>query len=201
MKPIETVYQGYRFRSRLEARWAVFFDSLGIEWRYEVERYGNEQYTYLPDFYLPRTKTWVEVKGDPGALQEDWQRMVGLLDFNSVLPDFRESEGSNRGLLLLGDIPDVSAFHGVVVHPLIQHHEGLVRNWAFFATGGPFIADFGRMARLFGLQSDNNLDGPHAGWKVESRLVEALYAWPQALEAYRAARAARFEHGQSGRPR
>ena len=27
IKPIETNYKGYRFRSRLEARWAVFFDA------------------------------------------------------------------------------------------------------------------------------------------------------------------------------
>lgn len=37
IKPIETVYKGYRFRSRLEARWAVFFDAQGIEWEYEPE--------------------------------------------------------------------------------------------------------------------------------------------------------------------
>jgi hypothetical protein len=28
IKAIETSYKGYRFRSRLEARWAVFFDAL-----------------------------------------------------------------------------------------------------------------------------------------------------------------------------
>ena len=33
IKPIETVYNGYRFRSRLEARWAVFFDALGITYK------------------------------------------------------------------------------------------------------------------------------------------------------------------------
>ena len=37
IKPIETVYNGYRFRSRLEARWAVFFDAAGIEYEYEPE--------------------------------------------------------------------------------------------------------------------------------------------------------------------
>ena len=45
IKAIETVYKGYRFRSRLEARWAVFFDALGIHYRYELEglntQYGN----------------------------------------------------------------------------------------------------------------------------------------------------------------
>lgn len=37
MKPIETRYAGCRFRSRLEARWAVFFDTLGVKWLYEPE--------------------------------------------------------------------------------------------------------------------------------------------------------------------
>jgi len=53
IKPIETHYKGYRFRSRLEARWAVFFDVMEIEWDYEHEGYdlGPLGY-YLPDFYL-----------------------------------------------------------------------------------------------------------------------------------------------------
>jgi hypothetical protein len=37
IKPIETLYRGYRFRSRSEARWAVFFDVAGIAWQYEPE--------------------------------------------------------------------------------------------------------------------------------------------------------------------
>ena len=37
IKPIETIYNGYRFRSRLEARWAVFFDALNIQCLYETE--------------------------------------------------------------------------------------------------------------------------------------------------------------------
>lgn len=54
VKPIETYYKGYRFRSRLEARWAVFFDALGIEWEYEKEGYEFEDGTrYLPDFWIP----------------------------------------------------------------------------------------------------------------------------------------------------
>lgn len=37
IKAIQTRYKGYNFRSRLEARWAVFFDALGIKWEYEPE--------------------------------------------------------------------------------------------------------------------------------------------------------------------
>lgn len=39
MKAIETIYNGYRFRSRLEARWAIFFDELKIKYQYELEGY------------------------------------------------------------------------------------------------------------------------------------------------------------------
>jgi hypothetical protein len=53
IKAIETSYRGYRFRSRLEARWAVFFDAVGINWEYEAEGYILPDGThYLPDFYV-----------------------------------------------------------------------------------------------------------------------------------------------------
>lgn len=64
LTPIETVYNGYRFRSRLEARWAVFFDKLHIKYEYEPEGYKLSDGTcYLPDFYLPESDTYVEIKG------------------------------------------------------------------------------------------------------------------------------------------
>ena len=53
MKPIETIYNGYRFRSRLEARWAVFFDAMGIKYEYESEGFVFDDGTkYLPDFMI-----------------------------------------------------------------------------------------------------------------------------------------------------
>ena len=65
IKAIETRYAGYRFRSRLEARWAVFFDSLGLEWEYEPEGIETDAGWYLPDFRVmtPQGKPiWYEVK-------------------------------------------------------------------------------------------------------------------------------------------
>jgi len=53
IKSIETEYNGVLFRSRLEARWAVFFDNLRVDWRYEFEGYETSTGYYLPDFYLP----------------------------------------------------------------------------------------------------------------------------------------------------
>ena len=51
IKAIETVYNGYKFRSRLEAKWAVFFDAVGIKYQYEIEGYEMDDIRYLPDFY------------------------------------------------------------------------------------------------------------------------------------------------------
>lgn len=63
IKAIETEYNGYHFRSRLEARWAVFFDTLGIKYEYEKEGYDLGRFgRYLPDFWLPAQRCWVEIK-------------------------------------------------------------------------------------------------------------------------------------------
>ena len=53
MKAIQTKYNGCLFRSRLEARWAIFLDVLGIKWRYEIEGFDLDGEWYLPDFWLP----------------------------------------------------------------------------------------------------------------------------------------------------
>lgn len=64
MEAIQTEYNGYKFRSRLEARWAVFFDSLNIKYVYEPEGYEfNDGQRYLPDFFFPEYELFAEVKG------------------------------------------------------------------------------------------------------------------------------------------
>lgn len=65
LKAIETAYKHCNFRSRLEARWAVHFDMLRLPWEYEKEGFEIEGEWYLPDFWLPTIKTWVEIKGQP----------------------------------------------------------------------------------------------------------------------------------------
>jgi len=69
VKAIETKYKGYRFRSRLEARWAVFFDACGYKWEYEPEGFDLDGSYYLPDFKIYGEDSngdfnvfWVEIK-------------------------------------------------------------------------------------------------------------------------------------------
>ena len=62
LQAIETRYKGHLFRSRLEARWAVYFDRCGITWTYEPEGYQLGDVRYLPDFWLPQVSMFAEVK-------------------------------------------------------------------------------------------------------------------------------------------
>jgi len=84
-KPIETRYKGYRFRSRLEARWAVFLDAISIEWEYEKEGYNISGDWYLPDFWLPYDAAeklegwgeWLEIKPLP-LTERETSLLAGL---------------------------------------------------------------------------------------------------------------------------
>jgi hypothetical protein len=70
IKAIETEYDGHRFRSRLEARWAVFFNAVGLTYEYEIEGFEMDGTRYLPDFYIPSLNRWFEIKGKPLSLDE-----------------------------------------------------------------------------------------------------------------------------------
>lgn len=70
LKAIDTYWNGLYFRSRLEARWAVFYDKLGIRYEYEKEGYDlGDGIRYLPDFWLPEQDCFVEIKGGFSGLK------------------------------------------------------------------------------------------------------------------------------------
>lgn len=102
IKAIETQYKGYRFRSRLEARWAVFFDALGWEWEYEREGFELPSGRYLPDFYLPHTDCWAEVK--PFDFSEKEQQLAFELSILSGCTVF-ELVGVPKAKAYLGWTP------------------------------------------------------------------------------------------------
>jgi hypothetical protein len=195
---IETAYKGYRFRSRLEARWAVFFDALGLEWLYESQGFecGNDR--YLPDFHLPRSNTWVEVKGSDELLKEDANRLEAVLDYGSPIPGVFDSDcerspyGKCPGLLILGEVPDPDRF-GLYFHPIIRHHKGLWTRWAFFDPRGPKTLNDDQLLGFF----HQSVDGDSLFWTTRPLHIPTPYGYRTVFDAYRSARSARFEHGQT----
>jgi hypothetical protein len=69
-KSKNTFYNGYNFRSRLEARWAVWFDWMEIKYGYETEGFDLDGKGYLPDFWLPERKFWIEIKPSHPSIEE-----------------------------------------------------------------------------------------------------------------------------------
>jgi hypothetical protein len=107
MKPIETRYNGNKFRSRLEARWAVFLDSLGVQYRYEHEGWDLDGVWYLPDFWLPEIGMWLEIKPDlPGLLSGDGLLKAERLAIASDKPVIVmvDTPGRNPAIVLVGPL-------------------------------------------------------------------------------------------------
>lgn len=114
LQAIETRYGGHRFRSRTEARWAVFFDALGIRWDYEKDGFdlGGEG-QYLPDFWLPAFKCYAEVKGQDFTVRE--ANLCRLLARKSGYP-----------VIMLPGVPDDLKY-------LAEGPDGLLREHVFTA--------------------------------------------------------------------
>ena len=208
VKSIPTRYAGCHFRSRLEARWAVFFDALKIDWQYEPEGFvGCNGKSYLPDFYLPTVHaheyggTFVEVKGGDDALRADSTKIGEAIDWAA-------SPLSDSGLIILGEVPRPLEFGEVALHSFLYHRKGVEHVCGAF-----------RKKATLGWQFDTRLHAPP--WfdgnttedipdkaTTQTRVMTIKYRQgseqrgygvdKELNAAYVAARSARFEHGQSG---
>ena len=208
---IETHYNGYLFRSRLEARWAVFFDAGGIKYNYEEQGYKNEagEY-YLPDFFLPEMSTHVEVKPNTKAAIKDIERAARFIEWG----------GPIRRILILSDIPEASNDNTCWHFPCL-YFNGLDEcadvAWWFFEDLGKGLkgklshANYQKPFRFNGagqirgrLEHGNPI--PFAAQSDEQWIdddfkdfyYDAMHVFNKTTnEAIRAAREARFEHGET----
>lgn len=187
---IETAYKGYRFRSRLEARWAVFFDTLDVRWEYEKEGYRLPSGNYLPDFWLPKIKTWVETKGKLPSKRE--QKLASEL-----------AEGTkSRVILIHGPVPgwDIDGDTGQNFHHTNRvDMYGKLPPWDNFygfcvceECGLVGIEYQGRSDRLKCKKGKKPCKKSSHGDKGQT------YDHSRILQAVFASRAARFEYGENG---
>jgi len=99
IQAIPTIYRGIQMRSRLEAAWALFFDEHGVRWAYEAEGFDFGDVRYLPDFYLPDCRTFVEVKG---VMDEASEQKISAL----------AAAAGARGIkVIVGEAPAGVRFH------------------------------------------------------------------------------------------
>ena len=182
IKAIPTRYKGYHFRSRLEARWAVFFDALNIEWQYEPEGFelpNGER--YLPDFYLQGMGVWVDIKPvlpqTPTGLRMTWDNVYQKLE--TIAMDRGESAA-----ILTGDPLEDSLFMG-------WRYTDAGCGQSYWHSARLVDTDNGPDFYLFGVELFFD-DG--MSLKVESKRPN-MQDTNLAVAAFRTAR---FEHGQSG---
>ena len=182
MKAIETRYRGYRFRSRTEARWAVFFDKLGLRWDYEEQGYVlPKSGCYLPDFKLilqAEELVYCEVnhsEADDFAHEE--------------INKLREFATQRRcRIILLTGVPDYRAYN-----QLLPDAPPNAFTAAFFQDYEPFVVTAD--AYWFQvLELDSRTGRLH--FALDERALKNAFGRGY-LEAVASARAARFEHGES----
>jgi len=137
-----TKYAGITFRSRLEARWAVFFDAIDVRWEYEPETFSTEWGDYTPDFRLglrlpvhgrlgetydretgtygrdlTNFHTYVEVKPTAELLAAEGSRLTMMVEYQGPCAG---------GLILLGQVPDTR--RGTPWHPYLSWAKGVSTN-------------------------------------------------------------------------
>lgn len=193
IKPIPTAYKGYKFRSRLEARWAVFFDACGVEWEYEP--LPNGLY-YLPDFLLHGcagrcpTDLYVEVKGKMTA--EDAEKIMA---FSGVGRDSeRGISAVENPILIVAGIPDGDSISDI---------ERFCENMGYSGFPG-----MGHEPYPFNFETiDGDYFVAHPGVNKEGRFElfgdDSSYTCERddetTLRAFKLARQVRFEHGEAPR--
>lgn len=200
IKSIETRYAGCHFRSRLEARWAVFFDHLKIEWQYEPQGFETPFGGYLPDFWLPEGSAWIEIKGGTPS-KRDLDRCEHVASSGAPDQKFR---------ILVGDIPRYCPRYGAKGEPPLFFGLPIV-GWSPTAikamTDAPSVTAKRLMAAASNPEAFDNalieiedIDILEYGWRDTHWVLSPHVApTPESLDAaLTAARSARFEHGQSG---
>jgi hypothetical protein len=170
IKAIETRYAGCLFRSRIEARWAVFFDYLGIGWEYEPQGFDLPSGRYLPDFLLDfPARPGEQMGGDPVG-HGIWWEVKGV-------PPTR-MERNLCWELLEATMRHVYIAHGAIPRdhidtPRIEHVGSTKVRWFMEPGSIGFMPDIAQF-------DQTGIDHPLL------------------LDAYTAARSARFEHGVGG---
>lgn len=194
IKAIQTEYKGYFFRSRLEARWAVFFDACGVAYEYEPEGFylGNGM-LYLPDFLLHGVDgrdggdLFVEVKG----MMSDYDatKINRFVQLGSKNAD--QNGKYETAILVVGRIPDgdnIEEITQYISEKAYDDHGNWPNEFNFETIDGDYFA----------AHPGINESGKFELFGDDSSYLSSMNR-VATERAYRLARQARFEHGETPR--
>ena len=181
MRAIETEYAGCRFRSRLEARWAVLFDALGLVWNYEPEGFDlGPVGRYLPDFFVPAWGAFVEVKpAPPTPIEDELCRQLGA-DGRRVVMFAGEPWPFRHEVRLYGP------------RAVVMHSATLAR-----CRRCPAMVYLGHNQDGDPVAEANAEPHAHECENHDKWAVSPEHGAADVMAAYRAARSARFEFGDT----
>ena len=173
-KAIEVKWHGCRFRSKLEAQWAIVFECIGLEWAYEPMGYklGNGLW-YMPDFLVAGLVgvgdgwTFVEVKGK----MRDIDRSK-IDEFSKHYP-----------LYVVGEVP--------YTDPFGSQHRAFGRDTCFHSLSRIFVERSAGVIEsgAIGVGRDGMPEiVPEWDWNGDEQATRL---------AFLAARYARFDHGET----
>lgn len=182
IKPIQTKYNGYLFRSKLEAHWAKFLDELGVNYLYEPQGYDLDGSNYLPDLLIPEgmefidknlvfDKLWVEVKPPTDLSYVEKKKIVQFVT------------QTENDLLVISGYPGIKSAKVRLL--TIEDQQVVTRKVKFFLDE----------QKQLGLVSEDYYQESRKKEKL-TRLIKA----PQLLQAYQTAKQFRFD-GTANRPR
>ncbi len=88
---------GHHIRSSWEYEICKLLNKLNIEYKYEKERFYYNNFSYLPDFYLPQYNIWIEVKGYMSELSKEKINSFKNDNYKLLLIDKNNYEKIIRG--------------------------------------------------------------------------------------------------------
>lgn len=130
MEAIKVRYNGIQYRSKLEARWAIFFTHYGLKFEYEPQTFRLKSGLYCPDFYLPDLKCYAEIKPIILDITEGYHKFTFFESTVYLKPkeyqkiiEFEESIVLICGLplernFILFNTVDLDAWHGFNCYPV-----------------------------------------------------------------------------------
>ena len=164
MRALRTQYKGIWFRSKLEAQWAKLLDHFQIKWDYEPVGYRFSDGTmYLPDFWLPESRTWLEVKGVMD--QTDMHKVEMLLRESGRPVVIGYSMGQFRACDMWPDAVHNAEYELASMEDSVLIQCTVCGSWSFIGVDG------GWSCRCCGAYDGNG----HIGWRINNDVMYKVW--------------------------